>query len=360
MVTKIDIGNDGIQRQEWQQIKAELQEGKDVQLTDGDKLLYTVSADQLNDLQSRFSDSAFSGAGENIDPSVVLTAEEQNIKSQMDQVQEAIRQLSDSGAEKEQVQAKQAELANLIEQANSLFKQNGRASFNLTPYNKAAGQGEKTPYSGKAQVSTSSQSGPQGQQTPYSGKAQAATTFAPPAGWGAQTSGAMPKFNTAAYAQAMAMESDIMSSWDQVNKNTNRGKQLMQLFFHFARMAESGDMTAMYQFMKFITYIVSKDKAKQQIEMGKKLISLQEKSREWSNKLMEVQGNSDSTDPSSSAELMKTITMVKSETDAIATSQKLISQMMEEFAQVVETLTNTTKAALDTAGRIQRTVSTMR
>ena len=101
--------------------------------------------------------------------------------------------------------------------------------------------------------------------------------------------------------------------------------------------------------------LVSKDKAKQQIEMGKKLIALQDLSRQWTNKLMNV--SSDASDPNASNELMKTMTLVKSETDAIATSQKLISQMMEEFAQVTETLTNTTKSALETAGRIGRTVS---
>lgn len=50
---------------------------------------------------------------------------------------------------------------------------------------------------------------------------------------------------------------------------------------------------------------------------------------------------------------------VKAQTSAIATSEKLIAQMMEEFAEVVETLTNTTKSALETYGRITRTVSRM-
>jgi len=56
---------------------------------------------------------------------------------------------------------------------------------------------------------------------------------------------------------------------------------------------------------------------------------------------------------------MKVMTEVKSETDAIATSQKLIAQMMEEFAQIVETLTNTTKGALDAQGRVLRNISRM-
>lgn len=174
-----------------------------------------------------------------------------------------------------------------------------------------------------------------------------------PPGWGDSSGGA--QFNANVYAQTLAMEDSTMQAFEDIGKNSNRGKQLMMLFFYFAKMAESGDMGAMYQFMKFITYIVSKDKAKQQIEMGKKLIQLQDLSRQWTNKLLNLQ--TDSNDPNSSNELMKTMTIVKSETDSIATSQKLISQMMEEFSQVVETLTNVTKAALETEGRILRRVS---
>jgi hypothetical protein len=180
--------------------------------------------------------------------------------------------------------------------------------------------------------------------------------FTPPSGWAAQT--AMPQFSTDAYMQSMMMEDNVLSSFDSVLKNENKGRQLMMLFFYFARMAESGDLGAMYQFMKFLTYIISKDKSKQQIDMGKKLIELQDLSRQWTDKLLGMQTNS--ADPNASNEFMKVMTQVKSETDAIATSQKLISQMMEEFAQIVETLTNTTKSALEASGRVLRTVSTMR
>lgn len=186
---------------------------------------------------------------------------------------------------------------------------------------------------------------------------QPAKAFEGPASWGDITDFAAPNAS-AMYQSSMMKEEMIGKAWDKINKNTKQGKQLMQLFFYYARLAESGDMGAVYQFMKFVTYIISKDKAKQQIEMGKKLIQLQELSRKWTNQLLEVQSNT--TDPNASSELMKTMTIVKSETDAIATSQKLISQMMEEFAQVVETLTNTTKGALETQGRILRTVSTFR
>jgi len=182
--------------------------------------------------------------------------------------------------------------------------------------------------------------------------------FSPPESWGNFPEDGKPLSASALLQNTLVQEEYIGNAWDQINRNTKKGKDLMRLFFYYARLAESGDMGAVYQFMKFITYIISKDKAKQQIEMGKKLIQLQELSRKWTNKLLSVQ--SDSTDSSASSELMKTMTIVKSETDAIATSQKLISQMMEEFSQVVETLTNTTKGALETEGRILRTVSTFR
>jgi hypothetical protein len=155
--------------------------------------------------------------------------------------------------------------------------------------------------------------------------------------------------------QSSMMEGSILNSFDAVLQNQNKGKQLMMLFFYFARMAESGDMAAMYQFMKFLTFIISKDKAKQQIDMGKKLIELQDLSRKWTDKLLGMQTNAN--DPNSSNDFMKVMTQVKSETDAIATSQKLISQMMEEFSQIVETLTNSTKSALDANGRVLRVVS---
>ncbi len=285
------------------------------------------------------------------------------------EVQKALKELNDAQAsgkpETEIQKLKEALQAKIkaLEAAN----QNVKKSLNLGDAYKAAGMQEPSGQqlmSGKAQASMSTGGSPQASgATPYSGQIPAAgggtAGFSAPSGWAAQTLGSgMPTFSSDAYMKTMAMEGDIQSSWDSINKNTNRGKQLMMLFFYFARMAESGDMTAMYQFMKFITYVISKDKAKQQIEMGKKLIQLQELSRQWTNKLLNVQTNSN--DPAASNELMKTMTIVKSETDAIATSQKLISQMMEEFAQVVETLTNTTKAALETAGRISRTVSTMR
>ncbi len=182
--------------------------------------------------------------------------------------------------------------------------------------------------------------------------------FTPPTGWGTDPMGSTKAFSTDAFMQSAMLEESALSSFDSVLKNQSTGKQLMMLFFYFARMAESGDLGAMYQFMKFLTYIVSKDKAKQQIDMGKKLIELQDLSRQWTDKLLGT--STDASDANSSANFTKVMTQVQAETNSIATSQKLISQMMEEFAQVVETLTNVTKSALEANGRVQRTVSSMR
>jgi hypothetical protein len=208
----------------------------------------------------------------------------------------------------------------------------------------------------KATITTTSGGSGTGTSTSAMTAGGSGTGFMPPASWGAQV--AMPTFTTDAYMQSMMMEDNILSSFDSVLQSQNKGKNLMMLFFYFARMAESGDLGAMYQFMKFLTYIISKDKSKQQIDMGKKLIELQDLSRQWTDKLLGM--STDSTDANASNEFMKVMTQVKSETDAIATSQKLISQMMEEFAQIVETLTNATKGALEANGRVQRTVSQMR
>ncbi len=326
-----------------------------------------VGKGPLKELIALLEKNEFNAAAQSGDAKVpdtpdakAASAELNKLLPQMEALKKQIEEAKKNQSMKaEDLAAKQQQLQQMITQAQTAMQKSNRTNINLSPFVDAAG-GEQQVMSGKAQVAINQP----GAQTPGGpaaqtvGGGQQPKSFYPPAGWGAQTLGGGSGFTTDTYMKSMAMGDNMMSSWDSINKNTNRGKQLMMLFFYFARMAESGDMSAMYQFMKFITYIVSKDKAKQQIEMGKKLIALQELSRQWTNKLLNVSTNS--TDPNASNELMKTMTIVKSETDAIATSQKLISQMMEEFAQVVETLTNTTKSALETAGRIMRTVSTMR
>lgn len=184
-----------------------------------------------------------------------------------------------------------------------------------------------------------------------SGKASSGST---PGTWGSSVFNG-PKFSTGAYAQSLYMEDSIMSSWDNISSSQNRGKKLMQLLFYYMRMAMSGDLTAMYNMMKAVLYIISKDKALQQVHMANKLIELQDASRKATDELLNY--NSDQNDANNQMEFTKKLQSVKADSDSIATSQKLIAQMMEEMAQIVETLTNVTKGALDASGRVLRTVS---
>jgi hypothetical protein len=166
-----------------------------------------------------------------------------------------------------------------------------------------------------------------------------------------------PKFNSAAYANSLVMENSILNAWDGINQNANKGQKMMQMLYYFMRMAASGDLYAMYHMMNAVLYIVSKDKALQNIHMAEKLIQLQNKSREATNQLINYQN--DPNDPSNIG-FTKMLQSTKAETDSIAMSQKLIAQMMEEFAQIVETLTNITKGVLDKAGKVSAMVAMIR
>ncbi len=221
------------------------------------------------------------------------------------------------------------------------------------------GKGQKTGATATvpgAKAQTMGQAGTpkSGQATTPGAKAQTGGWGTLPANWGAMTMTG-PKLNTAAYAQSLFMEDQVMGAWDSIFSNKNRGQKLMEVLFYYMRMAMSGDLTAMYNMMKAVLYIISKDKALQQVNMANKLIELQDASRRATDKLLNF--NSDPNDPSSQTEFTKLLQSSKAESDSIATSQKLIAQMMEEMAQIVETLTNVTKGALDAAGRVLRTVS---
>ena len=360
--SKVINTSDGIDKNEWQSIKDEgkVKSGEQVVVKGQDGKSYRLDHDKMEAMFKANPNSAYSATADVEEPGSLSSDQKARAEALPKEMEQLLQKLKEAETQKDSklVEQLKAQVAAKLKEINQL-RQKG-ASFDaaaMKTFAKAAEKGGDSNFKAQATSTTTTGSG-SGAASAGSAKAQSSGTSAGttylPSNWSAQTASGTG-FSTDAYLQSMQVTDNVMSSWDQVNTNTNRGKQLMQLFFYFAKMAESGDMNAMYQFMKFITYIVSKDKAKQQIEMGKKLIALQDLSRQWTNKLMNV--SSDASDPNASNELMKTMTLVKSETDAIATSQKLISQMMEEFAQVTETLTNTTKSALETAGRIGRTVS---
>lgn len=129
------------------------------------------------------------------------------------------------------------------------------------------------------------------------------------------------------------------------------------LLMYYAQRAMSGDVQAMYEFMRFITHVISRDKALQNVWMGTMLIKLQEQSRDATQKLMDEPVGQDN---ASQTEFTKMMQGVRAEENMISTNQKLITQMMEEFTQIVEMLTNVQKSLLDVNGKLASNLSVWR
>ena len=178
----------------------------------------------------------------------------------------------------------------------------------------------------------------------------------PPFGFGNGAAQGYPSFSTDDFARAMLLDDYKLDALGSISKNQMEGKRIMMLFMYFARMAASGDLGAMYQFIKFISYIIAKDKAKQNIDMSVKLIQLQDASRKATELLLQAE-SPDGTDAKKSNDFMKLMQQTKAEEGVIATSQKLIADMMTEFGQVAEANINLTKAMQDAWGRYLRTVT---
>lgn len=173
--------------------------------------------------------------------------------------------------------------------------------------------------------------------------------------WGSGQGG-KAGFDMNAYLNSSYMDQSILNGYDSVNKNVAEQKKMMQLFFYFAKMAMSGDMGAMYRFMQFITYIISKDKAMQNIHMATKLIEMEDSSRAALQELLDTP-TPESGDQTASFEFTKVMERTKQHQSSLATSQKLVAQMMEEMAQVTEALTNLTKSAFDSYRRQMQAVT---
>jgi hypothetical protein len=159
-----------------------------------------------------------------------------------------------------------------------------------------------------------------------------------------------------AFDWTMYNDSAVLEAYDIIGEQQKR-QQMMMLFFYYARMAMSGDIGAMYQFMRFISFVIARDKALQNVWMGTKLIELQDTSRKATQRLLAQKVGED---PESQAEWTKELQKIKSEENIVATSQKLISQMMEEFTQIVEMLTNVQKSLLDSQGKVLSNLSVWR
>lgn len=165
----------------------------------------------------------------------------------------------------------------------------------------------------------------------------------------------MPEFTPSSYAAGLYVDSTISDGIGQLGKSRSEGQKLMLLFMYFARMAMSGDLGAMYQLIQFINYIIAKDKARQNIQISSKLIQLQDLSRKATETLMSTptEGKSDK----EINEFTKALHKAKSQESTISTSQKLLADMLQEFAHVTEAMTNSSKFLLDAWGRVMRTAT---
>lgn len=302
-----------------------------------------------------------------------ISARLDEIKTKVEELDKAIKAAKDSKDKKKQanlekqkavvVKKKEALVKRLKSIATNLKQYGKRAKLTREQYTKAGVtppkhlQKEGDVSKAKMTVKSSPQQAPSQQKSGSKktlGNAKAQTgSWGLGSNWGGQTMTG-PKFSTAAYAQSLLVEGNIMDTWDNINSNQNRGQQLMMILFYYMRMAMSGDLGAMYNMMKAVLYIIAKDKALQQIHASELLIKLQDESRRATDQLLNFQASSD--DPGN-IEFTKVLQQTKSQTDAIATSQKLVAQMMEEMAQIVETLTNVVKGAFDSWKRTSQVMS---
>ncbi|MBI4237177.1 MAG: hypothetical protein HY696_02010 [Deltaproteobacteria bacterium] len=231
-----------------------------------------------------------------------------------------------------------------------LTKSQGHTSPALPPGKAAAGAG--TP-SGGTTPGTPGQ--PKAGTQPGAPGAPGApgTPGTPKAGTG------LPGFDPAALQQWWNAQDIQLSAQDDMQKMQNQSNKMMMLFFFLAQKAMSGDIGDMYQFLRLVGYIISKDKAMQNVQLAKKLIELQDQSRKISEEIAGTK-SFDPNNPQVQADYQAMLETKKGEQGVIGTEQKLISGMLEEMAQVSEMMTNMTKALLDARGRELQVVSSWR
>jgi hypothetical protein len=175
-------------------------------------------------------------------------------------------------------------------------------------------------------------------------------------GWGGGYGFGTGGFDFSAFLASTYNDRSILEGWDALGRGSMEQQKMLMLFFYFARMAMSGDLGAMYRFLQFITYLISHDKAIMNIHMASKLIELETMNRNALKELLNTPTGG-AGDLDAQGQFTKQLQLTQSVQSSTATSQKLIAQMMEEMAQVVEVLTSTTKAALEANGRVLQRIS---
>ncbi len=163
-------------------------------------------------------------------------------------------------------------------------------------------------------------------------------------------------FDPMSMMKAQWADDNLLSLVDMSGEAKKR-QQMMLLFFHYARMAMSGDLYAMYQFMRFLSYVIGRDKALQNVAIGTKLIELQEVSRRAQEALTGLKVGEDS---QSQADFQAKLQQIRGEENMVATSQKLLTQMMEEYTGIKSSLDDVTKSMLDSWASSLKSSSTWR
>lgn len=368
-IYKTDDGNYFLDIKDTGDGKEKYDAGEDILLTDNEaKILKQLESDgsdiighELGEILDSISDKV---DGKNVDSLEAL----KNIYKALEQIKKEIAELANkkSAATDPTEQGKIQKQIELLNDRMDALKKEAKETLGNAElsqpgekwqkkYNAIADKlgldqpfDEKSSDSGDKKAASSTNSGTQGKgATGQKGMSGAQQPGGLSYGW----SSGGDKFNMDAYLKSCYMDQSIVDGFDSVNKNKAQQQKMMMLFFYFATMAMSGDLGAMYRFMQFITYIISKQKARLNVQMGAKIIELENSTRAALQALFD-QPTPDGSDQTASYEFTKVLENTKATQSSVATSQKLIAQMMEEMAQVVETLTGATKAALDANGRI--------
>ncbi|PIR25489.1 MAG: hypothetical protein COX62_06345 [Deltaproteobacteria bacterium CG_4_10_14_0_2_um_filter_43_8] len=171
----------------------------------------------------------------------------------------------------------------------------------------------------------------------------------------AQGTGDGENFPSDAFLRAGALDDIALNNFDQISQNQRRGQELLRLFHKLAKQAMTGELEYMFEFFKVVNYIVSKSRGKSLVDMGTRLIQIENQNKE--NLAILQNTKIDPNDPNAAFEMTKAQSKYTQDSKSLELSQKMIAQNMEDMAIVVETMNNTLKGILEAKGRVLRNMS---
>lgn len=153
-----------------------------------------------------------------------------------------------------------------------------------------------------------------------------------------------------AFYQSGVLEDMRLAALDSAHESELMTNKILMLMHYFAQRAMSG-IEGMFEFMRFIGMIITKDNARQTVDLAGKQIELQQRKREKLNEMLSIDSK---TDPDAFTKALETN---RQETSAIDTDMKMIAQMQEDFAQVIEATIGMETNLLQSVGRVNRMVT---